>query len=53
MAMVGAQQRDQLRSAIEFRDLIGQAEGNLMERFKLRDIATELVEQGTLPNLPR
>jgi GAF domain-containing protein len=73
VAMASAQEKEQLRSAIEFRDLIGQAKGILMERFKitgeqafqvltrvsqhsnrkLRDVATELVEHGTLPHLPR
>ena len=73
VAMAGAQETEQLRSAIEFRDLIGQAKGILMERFtitgeqafqvltrvsqhsnrKLRDVATELAENGTLPHLPR
>ena len=73
VAMAGAQEREQLREGIEFRDLIGQAKGILMERFtitgeqafqvltrvsqhnnrKLRDVATELVQQGTLPHLPR
>ena len=73
VAMASAQEKKQLQSAIEFRDLIGQAKGMLMERFtitgeqafrvltrvsqhsnrKLRDVATELVEHGTLPHLPR
>lgn len=73
VAMAGAQEKEQLKAAVEFRDLIGQAKGILMERFKisgdqafqvltrvsqnsnrkLRDIAAELAEQGTLPNLPR
>ena len=73
VAMANAQEREQLQSAIEFRDLIGQAKGILMERFKitgeqafqvltrvsqhsnrkLRQVATELVEHGTLPHLPR
>jgi hypothetical protein len=72
VAMAGAQEVDQLRSAVEFRDLIGQAKGILIERFKisgdqafqvltrvsqhsnrkLRDIAAELVERGTVPQLP-
>jgi GAF domain-containing protein len=73
VAMASAQEKEQLQSAIEFRDLIGQAKGILMERFKitgeqafqvltrvsqqsnrkLREVATELVEQGTLPHLAR
>ena len=35
IAMAGAQQQEQLRAAIEFRDLIGQAKGILMERYKI------------------
>jgi hypothetical protein len=35
IAMSGAQEKEQLRSAIEFRDLIGQAKGILMERYKI------------------
>lgn len=73
IAMADAQEKEHLRQAMEFRDLIGQAKGILMERFtltgeqaftvlsrvsqnsnrRLRDIALELVEQGTLPRLPR
>jgi len=72
IAMADAQQQDHLRQAIEFRDLIGQAKGILMERYKLtadqsfqvltrasnrgnrklRDVAVELAEQGTVPELP-
>lgn len=35
VAMAGAQQQEQLRSALQTRDLIGQAKGILMERFKV------------------
>jgi GAF domain-containing protein len=35
VAMVGAQEQEQLRTAISSRDLIGQAEGILMERYKI------------------
>jgi GAF domain-containing protein len=35
VAMVGAQEKEQLKSAIEFRDLIGQAKGILVERFQI------------------
>ena len=35
IAMSEAQEKEQLRSAIEFRDLIGQAKGILMERYKI------------------
>ena len=35
VAMAGAQQQEQLRSALQTRDLIGQAKGILMERFKI------------------
>lgn len=35
IAMADAQEQDHLRQAIEFRDLIGQAKGILMERYKL------------------
>ena len=35
IAMVGAEQQHQLRSAMSTRDLIGQAKGILMERFKI------------------
>ena len=35
VAMAGVQKQEQLRSAMQTRDLIGQAKGNLMERFKL------------------
>jgi GAF domain-containing protein len=71
VAMSNAQRYEQVLGAVEFRDLIGQAKGILMERFKitgdrafqvltrvsqrsnrkLRDIATELVEQGDLEDL--
>src|SRR4051794_18480367 len=71
IAMAGAQQQQQLRDAIEFRDLIGQAKGILMERFtitadqafqlliqasqasniKLRDVARQLAEEGSVANL--
>jgi len=73
IAMADAEQQDHLRQAIEFRDLIGQAKGILMERYKLtadqsfqvltrasnrgnrklRDVAVELAEQGTVPELPQ
>jgi AmiR/NasT family two-component response regulator len=73
VAMASAHQREQLQSAVEFRDLLGQPKGIVTERFgitcgqafqvltrvsqhgnrKLRDVATGLVEQGTLPHLPR
>ena len=35
VAMAGAQEQEQLRSALQTRDLIGQAKGILMERFKI------------------
>ena len=35
VALAGAQQQDQLRAAMSTRDLIGQAKGILMERFKV------------------
>ena len=35
IAMAGAQEAEQLRAAIAFRDLIGQAKGILMERYRL------------------
>jgi len=35
VAMAGVQKQEQLRSALQTRDLIGQAKGILMERFKL------------------
>ncbi len=35
VAMAGAQQQEQLHSALETRDLIGQAKGILMERFRI------------------
>lgn len=37
VAMSGAQQQEKLRSALDSRDLIGQAKGILMERFKITD----------------
>jgi GAF domain-containing protein len=38
IALVGAQNEDRLRGAIENRDVIGQAKGILMERFKITDV---------------
>lgn len=35
IALAGAQQEERLRTAIASRDLIGQAKGILMERFKI------------------
>lgn len=35
VAMIGAQQQEQLQTAISSRDLIGQAKGILMERYKI------------------
>lgn len=35
VAMIGAQELEQLQTAINSRDLIGQAEGILMERYKI------------------
>jgi len=68
VAMSEAQEQENLRGAIDFRDLVGQAKGILMERYKitgdqafrilslasqlhnrkLRDVASELVFQGTI-----